>query len=641
MILIKLSFQNFKKSFQNYFSMILSLAFTVLIIFNFVNLLYTDAFTSLAQNKVYIESVVNVLELVLWCFTFFFIWYAANVFLVKRKKEIGIYVFMGLTNQRIGRLYMLEMIMIGAAALILGILGGLLTTHLFQMILLAISEITVDISFHFAWKPVLITSVIYMVMYSLFAIKGYVNIVRSSVLDMISAARQNEYVRSKTYILFIKMVLGISALTSGYYLATKDSGMATINNLFIATVLVIIGIYLIFGGLLPFMFQYMAGKKLFLYNHERNLWVNNVIFRMRKNYRTYAMTCVLLTCAVTALAASFAAKGQYDGMVNFRNTYTYQIVTNRDNIGEKAAELINKDNDIDYQTEISFLQLDRSHFSSGYASGILAFSEVKKLAEDAGLEFPYDNLEDDETVYLTHIYLLSLYTSSDVKTGICGRTYHQIDRTTIPYLGYLQENISFYMVNDAQYEEIKSECEKEAAGQEIPMSVVVYSYNYRIADIYNFAASLDELDEIMVNTEEDYTGLVRIDPYSDDIRWIKLEYSLCVFVFLVFVMASGSILFMKLYNDAFEEKERYAVLHKIGIHEKALTRAITKELRVAYIMPFLFMTLSSYFSVHSLEKMMSANLKAINVLSVAIIFSFFVVFYKLSVVFYRKNAGIV
>lgn len=641
MILVKLSFHNFKKSFQNYFSMILSLAFTVMIIFNFINLLYADTFTSLAQKKGYIESVVNVLEVVLWCFTFFFIWYASNVFLMKRKKEIGIYVFMGLTNQRIGRLYMLEMVMIGVAALVLGVSGGLITTHLFQMILLAISEITVDISFKFSWKPVIITSVIYIVMYLIFTVKGYVNIVRSSVLDMISAARQNEYVRTKTYILFFKMVLGIAALANGYYLAVKDGGMETINNLFAATVFVIIGTYFIFGGFLPFMFQYLAGKKSFLYKRERNLWINNVIFRMRKNYRTYAMTCILITCAVTALAASFATKGQYDNMVNFRNTYTYQIVTNRDDIKEEADELISKDNEIEYYTEISFLQLDGNHFSSGYASGILAFSEVKKLAEDAGLAFPYDNLIDNETVYFRHAYLLSFITSPIVEREICGRSFHQIDETTVPYLGYLQERLSFYMVSDAVYEEIKAECEKEAAGQGNTMSVVVNTYNYRIANIYNYEASLDELAGIVVNTETEYTGLVHIDPYSNDIMWIKIEYSLCVFVFLVFVMASGSILFMKLYNDAFEEKERYAVLRKIGIQEKVLKKSITKELRVAYIMPFLFMTLSSYFSVHSLEKMMSENLKVINVISVAIIFVFFLVFYKFSVVLYRKNAGIV
>ena len=427
MILVKLSFHNFKKSFQNYFSMILSLAFTVMIIFNFINLLYTDTFTSLAQKEGYIESVVNVLEVVLWCFTFFFIWYASNVFLMKRKKEIGIYVFMGLTNQRIGRLYMLEMTMIGIAALVLGVCGGLITTHLFQMILLAISEITVDISFQFAWKPVIITSIIYIVMYLIFTVKGYVNIVRSSVLDMISAARQNEYVRTKTYILFFKMVIGIAALANGYYLATKDGGMETINNLFIATVFVIIGTYFIFGGFLPFMFQYLAGKKSFLYSRERNLWINNVIFRMRKNYRTYAMTCVLITCAVTALAASFAAKGQYDNMVNFRNTYTYQILTNRSDIGEEADELIKMDNDIDYRTEISFLQFDKSHFSDGYAYGILAFSEVKKLAEvDEVICMSYGADDFIAKPYNPAILLLHI-------EAIFKRLHHGTEETVVTY----------------------------------------------------------------------------------------------------------------------------------------------------------------------------------------------------------------
>ena len=41
-------------------------------------------------------------------------------------------------------------------------------------------------------------------------------------------------------------------------------------------------------------------------------------------------------------------------------------------------------------------------------------------------------------------------------------------------------------------------------------------------------------------------------------------------MFMVFVLASGSIIFMKLYNDSFEERERYNVLKKIGISSKTL-----------------------------------------------------------------------
>lgn len=633
----KLAFHNFRKSFQNYFSMILSLAFTVLILFNFTNLTYTDTFQALGErNKDYIDIIIRVISVVLLCFMFFFIWYATNVFLTKRKKEIGIFVFMGLTNQKIGRLYMLEIIMTGVSSLVLGIGFGMITSQLFQMILLKMSAIFVEISFTFAWQPILITAAVYLIIYSIFVLKGYRNIVRSSVLDMISAARQNEYVKTNRLLLMVKAVFGICVLANGYYLAVKESGMNIMGHLLGATVLVIVGTYLLFGGFIPMAFQYLAGRKSFLYQKERNLWINNVIFRMRKNYRTYAMTCVLLTSSVTALAAAFAQKDRYDNIVHFRNTYTFQIISSLPDLEDEVTRLIDKDNDIAYHASLPVFFMDSSHFNSYFAHGILAFSDVKKLAEEVGLDFPYEKLEEDELILANHIVLLSLIPDMRNKTvDIDGKTYRQIDETTVPYLGYLQESQDYYIVNDKTYEELLSSYAETTGYTEQN-----YTYNYRIEDIDNYAASLDELNELVHNTEESYTGRVAIDPNSDDIRWIKVEYSLCVFMFLVFVVASGSILFMKLYNDAFEEKERYAVLKKMGIAEKTLGKAAAKELRCAYALPFILMMVSSFFAVHSLEKMMSTSLKMINFVSVLIIFLFFVVFYLLSVLFYRKNAEI-
>ncbi|MDE6664214.1 MAG: FtsX-like permease family protein [Lachnospiraceae bacterium] len=646
---IRLAFNNFKKSFRNYFSMILSLSFTIMILYNFVNLTYTETFKAFGEkNKNYIDIIIQVVSVVLICFMFFFIWYATNVFLTKRKKEIGIYVFMGLTNRKIGKIYAMETIMTGIAALVLGILCGVVSTQLFQLLLFTISDISIDISFRFTWEPVIITVVVYVVIYMIFVIKGYVNIVRSSVLEMISAIRQNEYVKTNNWILFGKAVLGITILLNGYYLAVKESGFNVMANLLSATVFVIVGTYLVFGGFLPILFQKLADNKRFLYSSERNLWINNVIFRMKKNYRTYAMTCVLLTCSVTALAAAFAQKDRYDNMVHFRNTYTFQLVSNMPDLGARVTDLIEQDNDIVYSSEGDFFVMDGSHFDDGFTYGILSFSGVKKMAEAAGLDFPYDELKDDEVICANHIYLLSFITDrSDVTITIDGKKYRQIDETTVPYMGYMQEGQTYYIVSDKTYDELLAGYNQwvsdnaSIAGdkQEMQHDERIYIYNYRIQDIYNYAASMDELDTIMENTDGNYVGRVAINPNSDDIMWIKVEYSLCVFMFLVFVVASGSILFMKLYNDSFEEKERYGVLTKIGVAKKTLGKAIAKELRVAYGVPFLLMMVSSYFAVHSLEKMMSTNLKLINLLSVGIIFVFFLAFYKLSVILAVKNSA--
>ena len=144
MSMIKLAIRNFKGSFHNYIALVLSLAFTILVLFNFQCLLSSDAFEMLgSRNKECIDILIRSISVVLGCFMFFFVWYSTNVFLTKRKKEIGIYVFMGLTNEKIGRMYAMECTLIGLSAYVIGMVFGVLSTQLFQMILLAIADIIV------------------------------------------------------------------------------------------------------------------------------------------------------------------------------------------------------------------------------------------------------------------------------------------------------------------------------------------------------------------------------------------------------------------------------------------------------------------------------------------------------------------
>ena len=90
--------------------------------------------------------IIQTVSVVLICFSFFFIWYSTNIFLTKQKREFGIYIFMGLTNQNIAKLYIVETISICIVSLVLGILSGVAVMWLFQMIVLAISDIAIDVT---------------------------------------------------------------------------------------------------------------------------------------------------------------------------------------------------------------------------------------------------------------------------------------------------------------------------------------------------------------------------------------------------------------------------------------------------------------------------------------------------------------
>lgn len=91
------------------------------------------------------------------------------------------------------------------------------------------------------------------------------------------------------------------------------------------------------------------------------------------------MSCVLLICSVIAIAAAFAEKGQYDNIINFRNHYTFQVISDRPDMEEELSMLIAQDNEISYHGCLPFFGMDGSHFSNGYSKGILAFSDVKKF----------------------------------------------------------------------------------------------------------------------------------------------------------------------------------------------------------------------------------------------------------------------
>lgn len=629
MSMFKLAYQNFKSSFKSYLSLIISLSFTTIILSNFINLISSGILDQLGESQSQnIEAVIQVLAIVITCFMLFFVWYATNTFLTKRKKEIGTYVFMGLSNQKIGKLYMIETSLIGLISLILGIGFGILTSQLFTMILVKLSDVAIPIKFNFTVNSILITAVIFIVIYFIFVLKGYINIVRSSILEMVSANRKNEYVKQNKLILIIKTILGIGFLTFGFYFATKEGGLEVFGNIVIATISVIIGIYLLFGGFIPFVFQTLAANKNFLYKKERNLWINNMIFRMKKNYRTYAMVCVLMLCSVTALGFGFAMKERSDNINRFENTYTYQIMSDGGGHREEFTSLIQTNNTIDYSSEVEIAIIPNEMSDNPYDGmpyALVSYSNIKQIAKETGLEFDLLQPKDNEFIDLSKLYLMSLIDDSITNVNIINNIeYTSIEKSSVPYLGYMQENMDYMIVSDNTYENLK------------PLAQMSYFYNYKISDPANFEQSTAD-----IQSSPHCNGLVKIDPARNENSWINIIFSVSFFTFMVFVLASGSILFMKIYNDAFEEKERYIIFKKIGINQTSLKKAIACELKVAYILPLLVMTVASYFSIQALANLMEVpSLISINMLSVVIIYIFFFICYYSSKVIYQKNVGL-
>ena len=573
MSLFSLAVSNFKRSVREFSMLVLSLAFSVFIFFNFQNVIYSRAMDVLLEfRKDLIDSVIQAASIVFVVFLFFFIWYATNVFLNQRKKEIGIYIFMGLDNRRISRMYALESAMVGLFALLSGLLLGLLFSKLFQMLLLKLSEISVDVEFSFSLPPVLNTAGMFVIIYGLMILKGCWTLKNSSVLNLLSGAKQKEIGKENKILTVLRIGAGTAALILGYLAALDTEGYQALIRMIQAVVLVILGVYLLYSGLIPAILRVLTKSKNFLYRKERTLWVNNLAFRIRKNYRTYAMVTILMICSVTVIALSIALKQRYDKAANFDRVYTCQVLNYDGTLaGEEILQGIQKENPVEYWNEYTLLSLPSELFHTKYDQVmyvLVPYSQVKEGAKRADLDFPYKELKDNQVVDLFHEILFSMAEVSENDSVEIGeKTYEELDITTTPYLGKIQTYAEMYMVSDKTWEELKNQ------GTEI------YVYNYRLKNPENINASKSYLNNL---TKDGMTGVSYTEDTLNEDSYIRVTYSLCLFMFVTLMLAAGSIIFLKIGNENYEDAQRYEILEKIGVSRKALGKAVRNEICFAY-----------------------------------------------------------
>ena len=167
-----------------------------------------------------------------------------------------------------------------------------------------------------------------------------------------------------------------------------------------------------------------------------------------------------------------------------------------------------------------------------------------------------------------------------------------------------------YMVSDKTWEELKDQ------GTEI------YVYNYRLKNPENINASKSYLNNL---TKDGMTGVSYTEDTLNEDSYIRVTYSLCLFMFVTLMLAAGSIIFLKIGNENYEDAQRYEILEKIGVSRKALGKAVRNEICFAYYCPFLLMTVTSYFSVKTLGNIMREDLIQVNfwsALFVLILFTF-------------------
>ena len=617
MSLLQLAFNNFKNNVKTYTMFFISMIFSVIVLCNFEVLRYGETIKYLQEkNDQIMSNLMSVITVMLICFMIFFIWYATNIFLTKRKKEIGIYAFMGVEIKTISRLYFLEMMFMGSIACIVGEVIGAIFSKFFQVIVLKVANFELNVTYDVTFKAIIETFVIFMIIFIIFTIKGMISIVRTQVIDLLKADSHEEKVPNFGFWYYIEAITSVLILGYGYYCSTTKNS----NLIFPAVICVLVGTYGLYQSLIPLLFKVLSQKKSILYRGENIITLSNLTYRVRRNYRIYALISIIMACTICVLGGAFTTKNSYEEQE--RQILVYDVAA----ISTDDLLLPNKDFDV----QVDLLTIDHDVSSNGILSEsdvtLMKYSDfvqiVKKNELVGELSKLPKQLKDNELIVLERPGTLMTidWGRPTTQYQIVDKTYDVVDETRVITLGWAV-NTSIQVVNDDVYQSLVNEGE------------TIHFYGAKIND-QTLANSLANQLEKSINdkTTHIYNGYNVLEKIS----WLKFVYAVGSFLFLVVMIATGSIIYMKIYHDSSEDKAKYQTLLKIGATKEDLNRVIIKEVSLLYAIPSLLGAITSYFAIGALGDLMSMNLTKVYFIALGVCILIFVFLCMCSIHTFKK-----
>lgn len=626
----EIAYNNFKSNLRIYTAFFIAMVFSVVVLTNFELLQYGDAIKVLqGENAKFTLAVLISVIVILSVFLFFFIWYATNIFLKNRSKEIGILSFMGLDLYTIGKIYFVESILIGITSCISGIIIGIITSRFFQTIIIKLSGFNIKVVSGVSVKAIISTIIIFMAIFTIMTIKGFITICRSSVINLINTSKKQDKIPKVVLGLYLLSVISLLILSYGYY---KSLNIRTGNILSVVPIIIIIiiGTYGLFKSVLPVIINHIMKNKKILFNGDNIIAINNINYRLNKNYKTYAIISIMITVTISTLGAAVAFKKIQANAQMQRNIYTVSIVSSDKNEINKddIENIIKESNKIKYEVNPKLLVLKNPDpkYIGDTEQVIMKYSDFENILKVKGnkkeLEkYNKDLVKDNNVITLESPQTIMSFATKESKVSINGQDYNITKgEVKIPVLGTgLSQSI--IVVNDDVYSKLEDK------------GNIIYFYGAKV-ESENKSDKMFESLQAKLNLQNGY--IMNGYKAQTESQWIKFAYAVLVFLFIVFAIVAGSIIYMKIYNDAYEDKDKYKTLIKIGTPENEINRAILKEVSIFYILPMISAGVSSYFALKLAGDLMMSNLFSIYILSMIICFLIFIIYGILSVNKFKK-----
>ncbi|HFU4215193.1 TPA: FtsX-like permease family protein [Streptococcus suis] len=558
------------------------------------------------------------------------VFYANSFVMKQRSKEFGVYSILGLEKKHLLLMTFLENVVYSTSTILTGLLLGLALDKLFYALLLKTMQMPVVLTSVFQLKNV---AIVLAYLYGIFILVSLVNIGKLGLTDSLKLVQGKKRGDKKTGFLWLQTLFALILLGAGYAIAQLvTSPIQAIPSFFVATLLVILGTYLLFQAGVISLLNWLKRRQTYYYKPDNFISVSNLIFRMRKNALGLATITILSTMfLVTMVGGLNIYIGGKDYIANQNpNDYSIDVVmeptTSKTQV-EEWADAILKEAGIPVESMVVY-PYQQAYFSEVTHQQVRFLTDEKAASIDfsgLGVGFILDQASYEKmTGQKLELEADQVAIYSKVVQFQAGKTLTFDEKEmevaqVLPKnvtLGHLPDYVSF---NVSQYLIF------------VVQDLTIFENQAENHYYMGFESSLSEEEQVDIQ-ETFLSGSFESELWESNIlpggtNAISLAYRayatrnffsfagslffIGLLLSLTFLMAVVLVIYFKQISEGYEDRDRFIIMTKVGLDENQARQSIRKQLLMVFFLPILLAIVHLGFAY----KMLSAILVSIGVVN--------------------------
>lgn len=603
----RLALRNLRRSFSDYAVYFVTLVFAVAVFYVFNSVGDQPALASFVESQRlrfrFMREVLSMVSVFVSFVIAILVLYANSFLIRRRRRELGTYLLLGMPQNRLAGLLLLESLLIGAVALGVGLALGVLLSQFMAVIVARLFSLSLGgLSFVISPLAMLKTLLFYGLSFVLIGLFGSLAVSRVKLAELVEGDRRNEpQLLRVTWLQVGVALISLGLIGYGYRLGLQTLGSGNIDPrnpaLWQTTVLCSLGTFGLYYGMSALVFQLCSRSRRLYYRGLNPFVLRQVTSRINSSLRVLGTITVMLTVTICALGAGFALRDNlqsdhdryapYDFVIWGEDTPDFTPVYSRlAGLNAVTAEVQTKDSgaylgdfyDYAFPDDNQEMQTGWLHQPDSRL-GVLSLSLFNQLRAMRG----YQSVQLAADRYL--IYQVEQWDRVETATGQWlqdGQPIRLAGERLLP--DQAQPNTDFLGSSYITGNSLTALVVADEIAAKLPIRQLSLMINLP-------GGSNLQLDGELADAARNVypSGFVGLIPRYE--TWFDQQLTSALFVFVglyigvIFLMASATVLALQQLADAADNRHKYSLLSQIGAGDQLLSRALFSQLAIYFLVP--------------------------------------------------------